>query len=146
MASSSSQEGSSSVTPAANPPQALPNIYQSIMSRPPNSPLSSAHYTAEAALHRPVSLYGSREGRATNNPAGPLLSDCGNINVNNDGGSGNTTSPPIDMTLGALTMRSLPYPQPWSRTNASPGEVPPNFNWLSESCGGKAVSGVIGGE
>ena len=97
-------------------------------------------------MHRPVSLYGSREGRATNNPAGPLLSDCGNINVNNDGGSGNTTSPPIDMTLGALTMRSLPYPQPWSRTNASPGEVPPNFNWLSESCGGKAAIGVIGGE
>ena len=100
-------------------------------------------------MHRPVSLYGSGEGRATNTPAGPLLSDAGDKNGDNNingSGSASTTTAPMDMTLGALTMRSLPYPQPWSRTNASPGEVPPNFNWLSESCGGKAAIGVIGGE
>lgn len=49
------------------------------------------------------------------------------------------------MTLGALTMRALPYPQPWSRSNANPTELPPNFDWLSESCGSKAAIGVIGG-
>jgi len=42
-------------------------------------------------------------------------------------------------------MRSLPYPQPWSRADANPAELPPNFGWLSESCGGKAAIGVIGG-
>ncbi|KAL7543510.1 hypothetical protein ACHAXR_012796 [Thalassiosira sp. AJA248-18] len=122
---------------SASTPQS-PNIFQSIMSRPLNSPLSSAHYTAEAALHRPVSLYGSKE-RVTNIPAGPLISS--------DGSDATSAAPPlpIDMSLGALTMRALPYPQPWNRTHAAPADLPPNFGWLSESCGGKAAIGVIGG-
>lgn len=106
------------------------------MSRPPGSALalSSAHYTAEAALHRPVALYGSH-GRATNCPAGSF--DLPNA----------SSSPPrpVDLSLGALTMRSLPFPQPWTTSSAAPPEVPPNFAWLSESCGGKAAIGVVGG-
>lgn len=116
------------------------------MSRPPNSPLSSAHYTAEAALHRPISLYGSSGGLTnTNTPAGRLNNDN-----NGSGDNGNTTilstPPPInDMSKVALTMRALPYPQPWTRSNATPSDLPPNFDWLSESCGSKAAIGVIGG-
>ena len=113
-----------------------PSIYQSIMSR--STPLSSAHYTAQAALHNSVQLYGSNE--VTNTPAGPLISDD---LVENSSSSHTPTS--SNMTLGALTMRALPYPQPWSRSNANPTELPPNFDWLSESCGSKAAIGVIGG-
>lgn len=110
-------------------------------------PLSSAHYTAQAALHNSVQLYGSNE--VTNTPAGPLI----NPNENDDGSttsqSARNTSNYFNnnnnLTLGALTMKSLPYPQPWSRSNASPAELPPNFDWLSESCGGKAAIGIIGG-
>ena len=113
-----------------------PSIYQSIMSG--STPLSSAHYTAQAALHNSIQLHGSNE--VTNTPAGPLIN-------NNDNDSCNTTTTqlPANLTLGSLTMRSLPYPQPWSRSNASPAELPPNFDWLSESCGGKAAIGIIGG-
>mmetsp|Transcript_15332 Transcript_15332/g.27843 ORF Transcript_15332/g.27843 Transcript_15332/m.27843 type:complete len:270 (+) Transcript_15332:117-926(+) len=144
--SSTPSSPSSSTTPSSLPSQEAstpstpqtPSIFQTVMSRSPNSPLSSAHYTAEAALHRPVALYGSKE-RVTNNPAGLL-------NSSSDGNAASATPPPlIDMSLGALTMRSLPYPQAWARSNATPSDLPPNFNWLSESCGGKAAIGVIGG-
>ena len=115
------------------------------MSRPPNSPLSSAHYTAEAALHRPIALYGS--GSVTNYPAGRLNSADGDDNNNNNSDETQITSTQqsIDMSKLALTMRALPYPQPWTRTNATPTDLPPNFDWLSESCGSKAAIGVIGG-
>jgi import inner membrane translocase subunit TIM22 len=96
------------------------------MSRPPNSPLSSSHYTAEAALHRPVAGWSS--------------------NNNNSGSScSNATAPIPDTSRLGLTMRSLPYPQAWSRSSAGPGDLPPNFDWVSESCGSKAAVGVIGG-
>ena len=45
-------------------------------------------------------------------------------------------------------MHYLPYPRPWSRASASPDPnngPPPNFDYLSESCGSKAAIGVIGG-
>jgi import inner membrane translocase subunit TIM22 len=48
------------------------------------------------------------------------------------------------MSLANLTHKSLPYFQPWF-TTAGPDELPPNFNWISESCGGKAAIGVFGG-
>ena len=101
------------------------NIYQSIMSRPPDSPLSSSHYTAEAALHRPVAGWGGNDNssRSDSNAAASIL---------------NTSR------MG-LTMRALPYPQAWSRSSAAPGDLPPNFDWMSESCGSKAAIGVIGG-
>ena len=49
-----------------------------------------------------------------------------------------------DFALGALTRKSLPYFQPWHPT-AGPGSMPPDFSWISESCGGKAAIGVFGG-
>lgn len=137
--SSSSSPSDGSAAAAASTPQA-PNIFQAIMSRPPNSPLSSAHYTAEAALHHPISFYGSKDNKVTNTPAGKLISDG---TGSNDGSTASV--PSIDMSRGALTMRALPYPQAWTRSNASPADLPPNFNWLSESCGSKAAIGVIGG-
>lgn len=124
-----------------------PSIYQAIMSG--KTSLSSAHYTAQGALHQAVQLYGSNE--VTNTPAGLLIEDSNN---NTNGGStitqsatasSNNTNNFNNLTLGALTMRALPYPQPWSPSNSSPAELPPNFDWLSESCGGKAAIGIIGG-
>mmetsp|Transcript_8560 Transcript_8560/g.19191 ORF Transcript_8560/g.19191 Transcript_8560/m.19191 type:complete len:274 (+) Transcript_8560:94-915(+) len=128
---------SSSQEAVPSTPHAAANIFQTIMSRPPNSALSSAHYTAEAALHRPISLYNSK-GRATNTPAGSL-------NSRDYDSNGTSATPPIDMSRVALTMRALPYPQPWTRSNATPTDLPPNFDWFSESCGSKAAIGVIGG-
>jgi hypothetical protein len=44
-----------------------------------------------------------------------------------------------DMSLGNLTRKSLPYFQPWYATSGR-NEVPPDFGWISSSCGGKAWS------
>ncbi|KAL3793427.1 hypothetical protein ACHAWO_012604 [Cyclotella atomus] len=101
------------------------SIYQSIISHKPRSPLSSSAYNAESALHHPVQMHG--ESSPTSTPA------------NLDQSS--TRFP----TLGALTLHTLPYPQPWSTTSAAPQNLPPNFDWVSESCGSKAAIGVIGG-
>lgn len=38
----------------------------------------------------------------------------------------------------------MPYPVPW-RLVQGPDEIPPDFSWLSDSCGGKAAIGVFGG-
>lgn len=46
--------------------------------------------------------------------------------------------------LQRLTLRGLPYFTPWFCT-AGPRELPPDFSWLSNSCGGKAAIGVFGG-
>ena len=82
--------------------------------------LTSSNYTPEAALHRPVEYfsdtdYSKRKGRYDK-----------------------------DYALDRLTRKSLPYFLPWS-LSAGPSEVPPNFDWLSDSCGGKAAIGVFGG-
>jgi import inner membrane translocase subunit TIM22 len=79
------------------------------------------YYSAEAALHRPV--------------------------INNSTTTASTTKQPNTTRLD-LTMHYLPYPQPWSRVSASPDPnngLPPNFDYLSESCGSKAAIGVLGG-
>jgi import inner membrane translocase subunit TIM22 len=47
-------------------------------------------------------------------------------------------------SLNAITRKSLPYFLPWNAT-AGPSEMPPDFSWLTNSCGGKAAIGVIGG-
>ena len=47
-------------------------------------------------------------------------------------------------SLDQLTRTKLPYFLPWSQT-AGPNEVAPDFSWLTNSCGGKAAIGVIGG-
>jgi import inner membrane translocase subunit TIM22 len=49
-----------------------------------------------------------------------------------------------ELNLGQITRRSLPYFQPWFQT-AGPTGMPPDFSWLSNSCGGKAAIGVFGG-
>lgn len=121
---------SSSSTPSPEPQQqqhVVPSlsIYQSIMSHTPKSPLSSSAYNAMSALHHPVQLYGESSPTATPADLDP-------------------TSPRFP-TLGALTMHALPYPQAWSTASAAPQQLPPNFDWVSESCGAKAAIGVIGG-
>lgn len=42
--------------------------------------------------------------------------------------------------IDTLTRQALPYFLPWKPT-AGPGEVPPSFDWLTNSCGGKAAIG-----
>jgi import inner membrane translocase subunit TIM22 len=49
-----------------------------------------------------------------------------------------------ELSLGHLTRRSLPFFMPWNLT-AGPSELPPDFSWISNSCGGKAAIGVFGG-
>ena len=49
-----------------------------------------------------------------------------------------------ELSLGHLTRKSLPYFMPWNMT-AGPEQVPPDFSWISNSCGGKAAVGVFGG-
>jgi import inner membrane translocase subunit TIM22 len=82
------------------------SIYQMILSKPP---LSSQHYTADAALHPPIQVKSTAE-----------------------------------MSLDQITRKSLPYFLPWNQT-AGPSELPPDFSWMTNSCGGKAAIGVFGG-
>jgi import inner membrane translocase subunit TIM22 len=49
-----------------------------------------------------------------------------------------------ELSVDNVTRRALPYFLPWQPT-ASPSELPPDFSWLSNSCGGKAAIGVFGG-
>lgn len=51
---------------------------------------------------------------------------------------------PSPYSLDQITRQSLPYFMPWT-TTGGPQEVPPDFSWLGNSCGGKAAIGVIGG-
>lgn len=48
------------------------------------------------------------------------------------------------LSLDQITRKSLPYFLPWQQT-AGPAEVPPDFSWVTNSCGGKAALGVFGG-
>ena len=55
------------------------------------------------------------------------------------GGGDNTALP-------NLTRLCLPYPQPWTPTaGPAPDALPPDFSFLTNSCGGKAAVGVFGG-
>lgn len=48
--------------------------------------------------------------------------------------------------FGQLTTgRHLPYFMPWSIQTGRSLDLPPDFTWLSNSCGGRAAIGVIGG-
>jgi import inner membrane translocase subunit TIM22 len=47
-------------------------------------------------------------------------------------------------SIDQLTRKSLPYFLPWYPT-AGPTAMPPDFSWISDSCGGKAAIGVFGG-
>lgn len=46
--------------------------------------------------------------------------------------------------IDTITRQSLPYFLPWKPT-AGPNQIPPSFDWLTNSCGGKAAIGVFGG-
>lgn len=49
-----------------------------------------------------------------------------------------------ELSLDHLTRMSLPYFRPWFATSG-PNELPPDFGWITNSCGGKAAIGVFGG-
>lgn len=49
-----------------------------------------------------------------------------------------------EMSLDHITRKSLPFFRPWFQT-AGPAQLPPDFSWMSSSCGGKAAIGVFGG-
>lgn len=49
-----------------------------------------------------------------------------------------------EMSLGSITQKSLPFFQPWYQTSG-PTELPPDFSFIMNSCGGKAAIGVFGG-
>lgn len=49
-----------------------------------------------------------------------------------------------EYSLDRITRRSLPYPVPWQPTGG-PAQLPPDFSWVTNSCGGKAALGVFGG-
>ena len=49
-----------------------------------------------------------------------------------------------ELSLTHITRQSLPYFQPW-HPSAAPTDMPPDFGWLANSCGGKAAIGVFGG-
>jgi hypothetical protein len=60
------------------------------------------------------------------------------IKVNGDDDDKNKYS------VGSIRLRSLPYAQPYI-PSIRPTEPPPDFSWVTNSCGGKAAIGVIGG-
>eukprot|EP00567_Pseudictyota_dubia_P001228 CAMPEP_0197463812 /NCGR_PEP_ID=MMETSP1175-20131217/62796_1 /TAXON_ID=1003142 /ORGANISM="Triceratium dubium, Strain CCMP147" /LENGTH=242 /DNA_ID=CAMNT_0042999657 /DNA_START=209 /DNA_END=933 /DNA_ORIENTATION=- len=96
------------------------SVYEILMDQQAEGRSSSGMYTPEAALHRPVPVYQPKNS-ASSNP---------------------------EFTLGTLTRRSIPVLTPWYPVpgpNSSMEGPPPDFSWLSESCGGKAAMGVFGG-
>lgn len=46
-------------------------------------------------------------------------------------------------SIPSITRQALPYFLPWRPSSG--GEAPPNFDWVTNSCGGKAAVGTIGG-
>lgn len=44
-----------------------------------------------------------------------------------------------------LTRLSLPYAQPWWLSPHEGAQAPPDFSWISSSCGGKAAIGLFAG-
>ena len=48
------------------------------------------------------------------------------------------------LSLARLTRQALPFFQPWY-PSAAPAELPPDYSWVTNSCGGKAAIGIFGG-
>ena len=102
-----------------------------IMSRQQSDSLTSdEHYTPQAALHRTV--ISSDESASKESTRRNKTSNSSN-NKNDD-----------DLSLDRLTRKSLPYFMYW-QPSAGPTEPPLNYDWLTNSCGGKAAIGVFGG-
>ena len=53
--------------------------------------------------------------------------------------------PNSKLALDNLTRLSLPYAQPWWLSPSSNPQVPPDFSWMTNSCGGKAAIGLFAG-
>lgn len=108
-------------------PKSIPqhrSIYEMIMSRPE---LSSNQYSHTAALHRPVHNVGTDSEIDTN------------TNKSNQ-------QQQQQYSVDHITKRSLPYFLPWNITASSAQQqIPPDFTYLANSCGGKAAIGVFGG-
>jgi|UniRef100_A0A7S2UGH9 import inner membrane translocase subunit TIM22 len=126
--SSSVPEDPPETNDSAPPVDDSRSIYRMIMNAQSKSlatatPGPTLHYNHIAALHRPVEQYRSP---AEEEALGKSSSNLG------------------DMSRGALTLRSLPFPLPFE-LSAGPKELPPDFAWLSESCAGKAAIGIFGG-
>lgn len=92
-------------------------------SSPELSSSTTRHYQEEAALHPPI----------------PRSNDQNLANPNKNNNSNNSS-----YSLDQLTRQSLPFFLPWYAT-AGPASMPPDFSYLTNSCGGKAAIGVFGG-
>ena len=91
---------------------------------------STYFYTSSAALHRPVSTLANLPNRVDTT-----------ISLRDDFKS----RKPNDLKRTEYTLGRLPYVRPWYPTSSSSSDVPPDFSWLSESCGSKAAIGIFGG-
>lgn len=49
-----------------------------------------------------------------------------------------------EYSLDRITRKSLPYFLPW-QPSSGPTDLPPDFSWITNSCGGRAAIGVFGG-
>lgn len=102
-------------------------IYDHVMSQPE---LTSWYYSPAAALHRKLPFY-PKEDDVHWNAEEEDTSDNNNYKD--------------DYRIEALTRRSLPYFLAWHPTGNAHQQVPPDFSWMTNSCGGKAAIGVFGG-
>jgi mitochondrial import inner membrane translocase subunit TIM22 len=106
-------------------PKSIPqhrSIYEMIMSRPE---LTSNQYSHTVALHRPVDNMGTSTTSTTDQQR---------------------QQEQEQYSLDHITKRSLPYFLPWHITvSSAQQQVPPDFSYLANSCGGKAAIGVFGG-
>mmetsp|Transcript_17100 Transcript_17100/g.49083 ORF Transcript_17100/g.49083 Transcript_17100/m.49083 type:complete len:225 (+) Transcript_17100:91-765(+) len=87
-------------------------------------------YTASAALHRPVSALTTLPHKV-------------DATISLSGGNKSRQSNELKRT--SYTLGRLPYVTPWYPKSYSSSDVPPDFSWLSESCGSKAAIGIFGG-
>ena len=87
-------------------------------------------YNASAALHRPVSA---------------LTTLPNKVDASISLSGGNKNRQPNELKRTSYTLGRLPYLTPWYPKSYSNSDVPPDFSWLSESCGSKAAIGIFGG-
>lgn len=87
-------------------------------------------YNASAALHRPVSA---------------LTTLPNKVDASISLSGGNKLRQPNELKRTSYTLGRLPYLTPWYPKSYSNTDVPPDFSWLSESCGSKAAIGIFGG-
>lgn len=92
---------------------------------------SAYFYSAPAALHRPVSTLATLTNKVDTTIS--LATDSKFREAANN------------LKRTEYTLGRLPYINPWYPTSHLRSDVPPDFSWLSESCGSKAAIGIFGG-